>query len=202
MLVSGRTRVAGPVRHPAAARDRSSLRPILFGNVLTPQRSSPPPPHTHTHTLLCACRQCGGSAEDYLVAMADRSHGGEVERAAQRLLADFRNGVLGRFALERPADLAARKRREAGLQVGGRGEEGVGGAVAFSNPKETKTQGGGSCEGRGGLRDSVQGQVGGQACVVTEVWDRGCSAVTQHLLPHVDPPRAAPPAATYPQPSM
>ncbi|GLC46929.1 hypothetical protein PLESTM_001946400 [Pleodorina starrii] len=58
-----------------------------------------------------------GSAEDFIVALAARLFGGDLERAGIRLLTDYRNGALGRFALELPADLERRERREAGLQA-------------------------------------------------------------------------------------
>ncbi|KXZ52643.1 hypothetical protein GPECTOR_9g688 [Gonium pectorale] len=58
-----------------------------------------------------------GSSEDYVVALADRSFGGDVERAGLKLLVDYRCGTLGRFALERPADAERRRQREAGLQA-------------------------------------------------------------------------------------
>ncbi|KAG2483706.1 hypothetical protein HYH03_017425 [Edaphochlamys debaryana] len=57
----------------------------------------------------------GGTAEDYVVALADARYGGDPERAGQRLLSDFRSGVLGRFALERPGDAVGAARRAAGL---------------------------------------------------------------------------------------
>ncbi|GLI71576.1 hypothetical protein VaNZ11_016840 [Volvox africanus] len=58
-----------------------------------------------------------GSAEDFVVAVAARLYGGDVERAGVRLLTDYRSGSLGRFALELPADLERRERREAGLRA-------------------------------------------------------------------------------------
>ncbi|GIL66877.1 hypothetical protein Vafri_20347, partial [Volvox africanus] len=58
-----------------------------------------------------------GSAEEFVVAVAERLYGGDVERAGVRLLTDYRSGSLGRFALELPADLARRERREAGLRA-------------------------------------------------------------------------------------
>ncbi|BDA45145.1 Ribosome biogenesis GTPase A [Coccomyxa sp. Obi] len=42
------------------------------------------------------------TAEDYIAAVAEDKCQGEEERAAQRLLKDFRSGALGRVALELP----------------------------------------------------------------------------------------------------
>ncbi|GIL87230.1 hypothetical protein Vretimale_14324 [Volvox reticuliferus] len=58
-----------------------------------------------------------GSAEEFVVAVAARLYGGDVERAGVRLLTDYRSGSLGRFALELPPDLERRERREAGLRA-------------------------------------------------------------------------------------
>jgi len=44
----------------------------------------------------------GYSGEEYLQALADRRFTGDVERAAQQLLKDFRTGRLGRVCLELP----------------------------------------------------------------------------------------------------
>jgi len=45
--------------------------------------------------------RCAG--EDYLLALAAEKFQGDAERAAQRLLKDFRTGALGRIALELPS---------------------------------------------------------------------------------------------------
>lgn len=42
------------------------------------------------------------AAEDYIAAVAEEKCQGEEERAAQRMLKDFRTGALGRVALELP----------------------------------------------------------------------------------------------------
>ena len=42
------------------------------------------------------------AAEDYIAAVAEAKCQGEDERAAQRMLKDFRTGALGRIALELP----------------------------------------------------------------------------------------------------
>jgi ribosome biogenesis GTPase A len=42
------------------------------------------------------------SAEDYVVHVAGQVFGGDKEKAGVRLLNDYRNGVLGNFALELP----------------------------------------------------------------------------------------------------
>jgi ribosome biogenesis GTPase A len=42
------------------------------------------------------------TGEDYLHALADYRHQGDVERTARQLLHDFRKGVLGAFPLELP----------------------------------------------------------------------------------------------------
>lgn len=47
----------------------------------------------------CAC--C--AAEDYVGAVANAKFQGEVERAGQRILKDYRTGALGRIALELPS---------------------------------------------------------------------------------------------------
>jgi hypothetical protein len=44
------------------------------------------------------------TAEDFVAALADALFGGDVEKAGMRLLNDYRNGYLGDFALETPAD--------------------------------------------------------------------------------------------------
>lgn len=44
----------------------------------------------------------GYSGEEYLQALAERRFTGDVERAAQQLLKDFRTGRLGRVCLELP----------------------------------------------------------------------------------------------------
>ena len=45
-----------------------------------------------------------GTAEDFVQQLADRLFFGDCERAGQRILKDFRNGVLGAFALEVPGE--------------------------------------------------------------------------------------------------
>ncbi|EFJ40589.1 hypothetical protein VOLCADRAFT_32516, partial [Volvox carteri f. nagariensis] len=42
------------------------------------------------------------AGKDFVVALAVRQYGGDVERAGVRLLTDYRSGALGRFALELP----------------------------------------------------------------------------------------------------
>ncbi len=44
------------------------------------------------------------AAEDYILEVAEAKFNGEVERAGQRMLKDFRTGALGRIALELPSD--------------------------------------------------------------------------------------------------
>lgn len=46
-----------------------------------------------------------GSAEDFVQALADRIFLGDREKAGARILADYRNGALGNFALELPKDI-------------------------------------------------------------------------------------------------
>lgn len=48
-----------------------------------------------------------GTGEDYLIAMGEEKYQGDVERAARRLLQDFRKGVLGPVPLEIPPTLTA-----------------------------------------------------------------------------------------------
>ncbi len=45
------------------------------------------------------------TAEDYLVALAQKRHQGDVERTARQLLTDFRKGALGAIALEVPPEI-------------------------------------------------------------------------------------------------
>ena len=40
------------------------------------------------------------TAEDYLIALAQKRHQGDVERTARQMLTDFRKGALGAIALE------------------------------------------------------------------------------------------------------
>ena len=47
-------------------------------------------------------RMAGGTEEDFVVALAERSFNREPERAGQRLLRDFRQLSLGRTCLELP----------------------------------------------------------------------------------------------------
>ncbi len=42
------------------------------------------------------------TAEDYLIALAQKRHAGDVERTARQMLTDFRKGALGAIALEVP----------------------------------------------------------------------------------------------------
>ncbi len=49
-----------------------------------------------------------GSAEDFVVALAERSCQGDREASGMKLLTDYRKGLLGPFALEVPGDLAGR----------------------------------------------------------------------------------------------
>ncbi len=42
------------------------------------------------------------TAEDYLIALAQKRHQGDVERTARQMLTDFRKGALGAIALEVP----------------------------------------------------------------------------------------------------
>ncbi len=44
------------------------------------------------------------TAEDYLVALAQKRHQGDVERTARQMLTDFRKGALGAIALEVPPE--------------------------------------------------------------------------------------------------
>ncbi len=44
------------------------------------------------------------TAEDYLVALAQKRHQGDVERTARQMLTDFRKGALGAIALELPPE--------------------------------------------------------------------------------------------------
>ena len=46
-------------------------------------------------------RHCTG--EDFVRHVADRLFQGDIEKSGQRLLKDFRTGVLGRIALEMPS---------------------------------------------------------------------------------------------------
>ncbi len=46
-----------------------------------------------------------GTGEDYLITMGDTKYQGDVERAARKLLQDFRKGVLGPVPLEIPPTL-------------------------------------------------------------------------------------------------
>ncbi len=48
-----------------------------------------------------------GTGEDYLIAMGEVNYQGDIERAARKLLQDFRKGVLGPVPLEIPPTLAA-----------------------------------------------------------------------------------------------
>ena len=50
-----------------------------------------------------------GTGEDYLIAMGETKYQGNVERAARKLLQDFRKGVLGPIPLEIPPTLTAPK---------------------------------------------------------------------------------------------
>ncbi len=45
------------------------------------------------------------TAEDYLVALAQKRHQGDVERTARQLLTDFRKGALGATSLEVPPEI-------------------------------------------------------------------------------------------------
>lgn len=45
------------------------------------------------------------TAEDYLVALAQKRHQGDVERTARQMLTDFRKGALGAIALEVPPEI-------------------------------------------------------------------------------------------------
>jgi ribosome biogenesis GTPase A len=47
------------------------------------------------------------SAADYLTALANHRHEGNLERMAQQLLTDFRKGLLGKITLELPANRSA-----------------------------------------------------------------------------------------------
>ena len=40
------------------------------------------------------------TAEDYLIALAQKRHQGDIERTARQMLTDFRKGALGAIALE------------------------------------------------------------------------------------------------------
>jgi len=60
----------------------------------------------------------GLSAEEFVANVAGEMFGGDKEKAGQRILGDYRNGHLGEFALEVPADVAG----------GGGGSGGGGGA--------------------------------------------------------------------------
>lgn len=42
------------------------------------------------------------TGEDYLLALAERRHQGDIERSARQILTDFRKGLLGAVALEVP----------------------------------------------------------------------------------------------------
>lgn len=42
------------------------------------------------------------TGEDYLHALAEQRHKGDVERTARQILTDFRKGLLGAIALEVP----------------------------------------------------------------------------------------------------
>lgn len=44
----------------------------------------------------------GMSAEEFVLHVAGELFGGDAEKAGVRLLCDYRNGVLGTFALELP----------------------------------------------------------------------------------------------------
>mmetsp|Transcript_15033 Transcript_15033/g.40632 ORF Transcript_15033/g.40632 Transcript_15033/m.40632 type:complete len:449 (-) Transcript_15033:226-1572(-) len=54
-----------------------------------------------------------GSAEDFIVGVADRMFCGDTEKAGSRILKDYRTGALGKFALELPLDLDKKQAREA-----------------------------------------------------------------------------------------
>lgn len=45
------------------------------------------------------------TAEDYLIALAQKRHQGDVERTARQMLTDFRKGALGAIALEVPPEI-------------------------------------------------------------------------------------------------
>jgi ribosome biogenesis GTPase A len=47
----------------------------------------------------------GMTAEDYLLALAQKRHQGDVERTARQMLTDFRKGALGAIALETPPEV-------------------------------------------------------------------------------------------------
>ncbi|GFR45837.1 hypothetical protein Agub_g7202, partial [Astrephomene gubernaculifera] len=80
---------------------------------------------------------------------------GELDRAALRLLGDWRGGALGAFALERPADLGRRERREERLQQHQRQQE-----AALADPSSPAAAG---AAGTGGTQAVVPGSWGGAA---------------------------------------
>ncbi|WP_009631642.1 ribosome biogenesis GTPase YlqF [Synechocystis sp. PCC 7509] len=45
------------------------------------------------------------TAEDYLIALAQKRHQGDIERTARQMLTDFRKGALGAIALEAPPEI-------------------------------------------------------------------------------------------------
>jgi hypothetical protein len=51
---------------------------------------------------LCSLQDVTG--EDFVVLLAESLFHGDVERAGQRLLKDFRTGALGFMALDQPTD--------------------------------------------------------------------------------------------------
>lgn len=59
-----------------------------------------------------------GSAEDFVVAVAERVFLGDREKAGQRILRDFRTEALGAFALELPLDISRTRGREQQLEGG------------------------------------------------------------------------------------
>lgn len=48
-----------------------------------------------------------GSPEDYVVYLADKLFHGQIDKAGQRILNDYRTGLLGQFAIEHPSDVGA-----------------------------------------------------------------------------------------------
>jgi len=53
-----------------------------------------------------------GSAEDFVVRVADKMFFGHLETSGARILKDYRTGALGSFALELPTDIDDKRRRE------------------------------------------------------------------------------------------
>ncbi|KAL6758082.1 P-loop containing nucleoside triphosphate hydrolase protein [Haematococcus lacustris] len=58
-----------------------------------------------------------GSAEEFVVGVANKLFFGEMEKGGQRLLKDYRTGALGAFSLEHPADIDSKRHRDMMLEA-------------------------------------------------------------------------------------